>query len=213
MINYSLTGTDQEGNMVVDVRLKPERAAQILLQLIESGDARVGSPVEIDGVLTSEQELDTAVDYLTREDEPPKTLPKTVRGGATPKEAQHSGKKEPGQATVDRAIKLRDDGMSYNQIAAQLGISQTGAFNMLKSAGHSGKRAKKAPQKTELENSNNIGREIQNHYKKPKLSVEIFERVKIALAHEVPHDVIAREIKITTDLVRAVELAKTYADL
>ncbi len=116
----------------------------------------------------------------------------------------------------NKAQKLRASGMGYREIGEEIGMAMSSVHKMLNDSGVVAKKKPKAPLIQESGNDawkalggGNSGGGRSNRAIMP---LDKFQQVKIATSHDVPQDVIAKEMGLAPDEVQKVILSITYAD-
>lgn len=137
--------------------------------------------------------------------------PAKVKGG------KRGGGRSTALETVNDIIRLGREGLTKAEIVERTGSSPSTVYRVLGDNGITTPRSnkKKVVRAGAKEKGNAAWEALDGPgqtSKSKKLDVTMFSRVKIALSHTVPHELIAKEMRTTLEEVKKIELAKVYAD-
>ncbi len=194
MIQYHLTGIDEEGNTPVEIALPTDVAINVIRAMVETGVARI----VVNGEAPAE---------VPKIEKPAAVKTPAKKSAAAPAKHQFTTKRQVERAmvtqeTVQKILKLKANGMKPKDIAAMTGVKIASVYAYTapsyKGLGAAAtppiKQSPASPQRTS----------------RPIMSKPNYDRVKVSFQHGVPEGDIAHQLTLPMEEVKRAVLCRDY---
>lgn len=220
-IDYVLMGIDEHGNTVLEHSMSPEDVIKVLAAALKAD-----SPTEDESA--DDEPLDEAPVPSKRKcsvcGKTGHSKAKCSKVGAAPVK---QSKSKVTDEIRQKIIELRNDGYSGLKIETELGLSKSTVYKVLNEEGISGKskksddmRCAKCGEKGHAPSNCPTGDALDQldkaegwtESKPSKLNAIHFSRIKLSQSHDLPADVVARNMDLDVSTVERAFQVETYSE-